>query len=196
MGSINNKPRIFTSHHQSPCTRTHQIGALLLVTATFFLTRFLDHSFSPCHHSFLTQNDAASQHNFVSVSDSGRSLSWPQRGYGSHLSLKIYVYDENEIDGLKHLMYGRDGTISADSCLKGQWGTQVKIHRLLLKSRFRARKKDQADLFFVPAYAKCVRMMGGLNDKEINQTYVKVLSQMPYFRRSGGRDHLFVFPRF
>lgn len=36
--------------------------------------------------------------------------------------------------------------------------------------------------------------MGGLNDKEINQTYVKVLSQMPYFRLSGGRDHIFVFP--
>ncbi|KAM3207452.1 hypothetical protein ACQJBY_062601 [Aegilops geniculata] len=37
-------------------------------------------------------------------------------------------------------------------------------------------------------------MTGGLTDKEINQTYVKVLSQMPYFRRSGGRDHIFVFP--
>lgn len=35
-------------------------------------------------------------------------------------------------------------------------------------------KKEEADLFFVPAYVKCVRMMGGLNDKEINQTYVKV----------------------
>ncbi|CAN6475807.1 unnamed protein product [Victoria cruziana] len=37
-------------------------------------------------------------------------------------------------------------------------------------------------------------MMGGLTDKEINQTYVKILSQMPYFRLSGGRDHIFVFP--
>lgn len=91
-------------------------------------------------------------------------------------------------------MYGRDGKISADSCLKGQWGTQVKIHRLLLLSRFRTRKKEEADLFFVPTYVKCVRMMGGLNDKEINQTYIKVLGQMPYFRLSGGRDHIFVFP--
>lgn len=79
----------------------------------------------------------------------------------------------------------------------------------------------------MPGYVKCVRMMGGLNDKEINETYVKVessyillleviricflgvivlsfttrplsfqvISQMPYFRRSGGRDHIFVFPR-
>ncbi|KAJ0085646.1 hypothetical protein Patl1_08160 [Pistacia atlantica] len=162
MGSINNK-RIFTPYHHSACTRTHQIGALLLK-------------------------------NLLRISHNGGSLSWPQRGYGSQLSLKIYIYDENEIDGLKSLLYGRDGTISADSCVKGQWGTQVKIHRLLLQSRFRTRKKEEADLFFVPAYVKCVRMMGGLNDKEINQTYVKVLSQMPYFRRSGGRDHIFVFP--
>lgn len=91
-------------------------------------------------------------------------------------------------------MYGRDGAIDSRSCLKGQWGTQVKIHRLLQESRFRTRRKEEADLFFVPTYTKCVRMLGGLNDKEINQTYVKVLSQMPYFRRSGGRDHIFVFP--
>lgn len=46
---------------------------------------------------------------------------------------------------------------------------------MLLQSRLRTRKKEEADLFFVPAYPKCVRVMGGLNDKEINQTYVKVL---------------------
>lgn len=91
-------------------------------------------------------------------------------------------------------MYGRDGNVKTNACLKGQWGTQVKIHNLLLQSRFRTKRKEEADLFFVPAYVKCVRMMGGLNDKEINMTYVKVLSQMPYFRRSGGRDHIFVFP--
>ncbi|XP_020247538.1 probable glucuronoxylan glucuronosyltransferase F8H isoform X2 [Asparagus officinalis] len=91
-------------------------------------------------------------------------------------------------------MRGRDGKISADACVKGQWGTQVKVHHLLLKSKFRTSNKKEADLFFVPSYVKCVRMMGGLNDKEINQTYVKVLSQMPYFRLSGGRNHVFVFP--
>lgn len=52
---------------------------------------------------------------------------------------------------------------------------QVKIHKLLLKSRFRTRNKQEADLFFVPTYVKCVRMLGGLTDKEINHTYVKVL---------------------
>ncbi|KAJ6685280.1 EXOSTOSIN FAMILY PROTEIN [Salix purpurea] len=145
MGSPNNKPaRIFSLHHHTslPCTRAHQIGALLLIATTFFLTRHFDQSFSTCPPSSL--NHDRSSPNVVHVSDGG-SLSWPQRGYGSHLSLKIYVYEEDEIDGLKELLRGRNGKISADACLKGQWGTQV-------------------------------------------------LSQMPYFRRSGGRDHVFVFP--
>lgn len=104
------------------------------------------------------------------------------------------MYGEDEIKGLRELLYGRDGTISAGDCIRGQWGTQVKIYKMLLQSRFRTTKKEEADFFFVPSYAKCVRMMGGLSDKEINQTYVKVLSQMPYFRLSGGRNHIFVFP--
>ncbi|KAH0976692.1 hypothetical protein GBA52_026411 [Prunus armeniaca] len=196
MGSVNNKARPFGGqhhHHQPLCTRTHQIGALLLVAATFFFTSLFDRSFRPCASHFSTVDLIPTSRSSVHVSD-GRDLLWPHRGYGPHLDLKIYVYDDREIDGLKALMHGRDGTIDSSTCLKGQWGTQVKIHRLLLKSRFRTQKKEEADLFFVPAYAKCVRMMGGLNDKEINQTYVKVLSQMPYFRRSGGRDHIFVFP--
>lgn len=121
-------------------------------------------------------------------------MMWPERGFGTHLDLKVYVYGEDEIEGIKVLLYGRDGKIEQRSCLKGQWGTQVKIHKLLLQSRFRTRDKQKADLFFVPSYVKCVRMMGGLSDKEINQTYVKVLSQMPHFRLSGGRNHIFVFP--
>ncbi|VFR00287.1 unnamed protein product [Cuscuta campestris] len=177
-------------HHPPPCTRTHQILALALVITTFFLTRLFHQSLYRCSS---VASEYGSGNDVVPFSDMA-SISWPQRGYGTHLSLKIYVYDEREIDGLNLLLYGREGKISPDSCLKGQWGTQVKIHRLLLQSRFRARRKEEADLFFVPSYVKCVRMMGGLNDKEINQTYVKVLSQMPYFRLSGGRNHIFVFP--
>ncbi|KAK9271187.1 hypothetical protein L1049_026777 [Liquidambar formosana] len=186
MGSPTTKTRTFAPHHNPPCTRTHQIGALALIATTFFLTRLFDQSFSSCNTNTYSSDDHVYTSQNLFRLTNGGSVSWPDRGYGSLLALKIYVYDELEIDGLKALMYGRDGKISPDACVKGQWGTQVKIHRLLLQSRFRTRKKEEADLFFVPAYAKCVRMMGGLNDKEINQTYVRVLSQMPYFRLSGG----------
>ncbi|XP_068657098.1 probable glucuronoxylan glucuronosyltransferase F8H [Aristolochia californica] len=165
-------------------TRMHQIGALALIVMTFFLTRIYDQSLSSSSY-LSTLSLTNSKQSEVALSSDG-AASWPVRGYGADLSLKIYVYEEDEIDGVKELMRGRDRQIVADSCLKGQWGTQVKIHRLLLKSKFRTLRKEQADLFFVPSYVKCTRMMGGLNDKEINQTYVKVLNQMPYFHRSGG----------
>nr|GEW81580.1 probable glucuronosyltransferase GUT1 [Tanacetum cinerariifolium] len=155
----------------TPCTRTHQIGALALITITFFTTRLLNNP---------QQQPLSSYPVISSEGDDG----WPERGYGTRLDLKVYVYEEDEIDGIKLLLYGRDGNVKADACLKGQWGTQEVETRIVL----------MADLFFVPSYVKCVRMMGGLNDKEINQAYVKVLSQMPYFRLSGGRDHIFVFP--
>ncbi|XP_042381249.1 probable beta-1,4-xylosyltransferase IRX10 [Zingiber officinale] len=169
------------------CGRSHKIGAIVLVVATFLVTRALDRL--SC--DFPSPSSAASPALF---DRSSGYLSWPERSYGSRLDLKIYVYEEQEIDGLRELMRGRDGRIPPDACLKGQWGTQVKIHQLLLKSRFRTLNKEEADLFFVPSYVKCVRMMGGLSDKEINKTYVKILSQMPHFRYSGGRDHIFVFP--
>ena len=123
---MSNKPRIFSAHpHNTPCTRTHQIGALVLITATFFFTRLFDQSFppSPCNlnHDHSLQN--VNLH--VTKSNGGGQLLWPEQGYGSHLSLNIYVYDENKIDGLKDLLYGRDGTVSTNACLKGQWGSQV-----------------------------------------------------------------------
>ncbi|KAH7286788.1 hypothetical protein KP509_32G022800 [Ceratopteris richardii] len=121
-------------------------------------------------------------------------MDWPQQGYGNYLSLRIYVYESAEIVGLEELQSGRQHNIHPDSCAKGQWGTQVKVHRLLLRSPFRTMEKEDAQLFFVPTYVKCVRMFGGLNDKEINHTFVQMLQQMPHFRRSGGRDHVFLFP--
>lgn len=120
------KTRPFPSHHTvTPCTRTHQIGALALVIITFFLTRIFDQSLNSSSFSIPTSGQYRSKNDVIRFSDSGGSIFWPQRGYGTHLSLKIYVYDENEIDGLKHLLYGRDRKISPDSCVKGQWGTQV-----------------------------------------------------------------------
>lgn len=125
MGSIGgNKGRVFAAHHAPLCTRTHQIGSLLLVLTTFFLTRLLDRSFSTTFDHVSISSGSSRAISFTATTGSV-SVSWPERGYGSHLSLKIYVYDENEIEGLKPLMYGKDGRITAEACLKGQWGTQV-----------------------------------------------------------------------
>ncbi|KAJ0829204.1 putative exostosin [Helianthus annuus] len=124
MGSTSNiKSRLFAPPSSTPCTRTHQIGALALIAITFFTTRLLDQSLTPSTSHFNQfQSDVV---RFSGIDDG--SVRWPRRGYGDEIDLKIYVYDENEIDGVKELLYGRDGRITPEACLKGQWGTQVKV---------------------------------------------------------------------
>ncbi|CAM6074461.1 unnamed protein product [Sphagnum tenellum] len=74
---------------------------------------------------------------------------------------------------LQELLGGRDNSINFTSCAKGQWGTQVKIYKRLLESSFRTFEKEKANFFFVPAYVKCVHMMGGLTDTETSDIYSK-----------------------
>ncbi|CAK9235081.1 unnamed protein product [Sphagnum troendelagicum] len=74
---------------------------------------------------------------------------------------------------LQELLGGQDNSINFTSCAKGQWGTQVKIYKLLLESSFCTFEKEKADFFFVPAYVKCVHMMGGLTGTEISDIYSK-----------------------
>lgn len=57
---------------------------------------------------------------------------WPERGYGAHLDLRIYVYLPDEIEGLMELVSGRDRSIRSSTCVKGQWGTQVINSRFLV----------------------------------------------------------------
>ncbi|GAB2224386.1 hypothetical protein Drorol1_Dr00005142 [Drosera rotundifolia] len=188
MGSPTTKSR-----HPSSLLR-HHLRSILLVAATFILTHLLDRistgSFPSYWCPFAARNHGSPESIRFGGDDEPRF--WMRDGSG--LDLRVYVYDEDEIEGLRGLLYGRDGRISAESCVKGQWGSQVKIHRMFLRSRFRVRRKEEADLFFVPTYVKCVRMLGGFTDREIDKTFIKVLNQMPFFRRSGGRDHVFVFP--
>ncbi|CAD6235905.1 unnamed protein product [Miscanthus lutarioriparius] len=83
-------------HHQA-CSRAHQVGALLLVAATFLLTRLFDR--------LLLDTSSSAPIN-------------PGRP-SSSADLRIYVYAEDEIQGLRALLRGRDGTITAATCLKG-----------------------------------------------------------------------------
>ncbi|XP_021975117.1 protein FAR1-RELATED SEQUENCE 5-like [Helianthus annuus] len=98
-----------------------EIGALALIAITFFTTRLLDQSLTPSTSHF---NQFQSDVVRFSGNDDG-PVRWPRRGYGDEIDLKIYVYDDNEIDGVKELLYGRDGKITPEACLKGQWGTQI-----------------------------------------------------------------------
>lgn len=57
------------------------------------------------------------------------------------------------------------------------------------------RDPNEATLFFVPLYTKCVALMKDLEKiRNYENLLKKFLSETPYFARSGGRDHMFVFP--
>ena len=79
---------------------------------TALITRIIDRAFPPSVPS-----------NFRSTYLRSAPTEQNEDPYGSPLSLKIYVSEDHEIEGLRELMRGRDGTISPDSCLKGRWGT-------------------------------------------------------------------------
>ncbi|KAM1686135.1 hypothetical protein COP2_034846 [Malus domestica] len=89
MGSVNNKPRPFSAqHHQQPLyTRTHQIGALLLVAATFFFTSLLDRSFRLYASHFIAIDLLPNSRSSIQVTDS-RDLLWPQRGASESCSIR------------------------------------------------------------------------------------------------------------
>lgn len=111
--SKDSKPRSSVPHHNFSFTPGHMMLALLLIVTTYGFTRFS------------LNDDGRSQQKLVTFN--GRHLSWPERGYGSHLSVKIYVYEEAEIDGLETLLYGTDGNLSVEDCARGRWGSQVYI---------------------------------------------------------------------
>lgn len=132
MGSLNRgrNPIAGGGPHHPAFTRAHQIGALCLVAVTFILTRAFDRLSCPLSSSSNSFAAISSSSSAPSLVDgSSGALNWPLIGFGPSLDLKIYVYDEGEIDGLRELMRGRDGKISEDACAKGQWGTQVLLSR-------------------------------------------------------------------
>eukprot|EP00238_Polyblepharides_amylifera_P002594 CAMPEP_0196575454 /NCGR_PEP_ID=MMETSP1081-20130531/4928_1 /TAXON_ID=36882 /ORGANISM="Pyramimonas amylifera, Strain CCMP720" /LENGTH=504 /DNA_ID=CAMNT_0041893761 /DNA_START=149 /DNA_END=1663 /DNA_ORIENTATION=- len=109
-----------------------------------------------------------------------------------NLTVKIYVYQSDEVGAIKELTSGQKMTLTI--CTIGMWGTQTVLHKFLEKSSVRTLDPAQADFFFVPAYAKCASDREKKNDQQMNQAYIKLVQSLPYFRRSGGRDHIFVFP--
>ncbi|KAL0438185.1 UNVERIFIED_CONTAM: hypothetical protein Slati_2301500 [Sesamum latifolium] len=128
LNSNNKSTRFFSphAHHHSLCTRTHQIAALALVVATFFLTRLFDHSLGPCSSPYLNSLSDGNQY----TAPDGVVRFGGSPGYGTHLTLKIYVYDENEIEGLKLLMYGREGRFPRRLALKASGALRKRMREM------------------------------------------------------------------
>ncbi|CAK9031777.1 Probable glucuronoxylan glucuronosyltransferase F8H (FRA8 homolog) (Protein FRAGILE FIBER 8 homolog) [Durusdinium trenchii] len=109
---------------------------------------------------------------------------------------KVYVYDEDllgrrtafeEVPQLKPLLR------SQIYCSRGQWGTDVQVHDYFFASDLQTDDPDEADFFFVPGYAICVLEGNLYSLDEVDELYKDLVTALPYFNASGGRDHIFVF---
>ncbi|CAK9000200.1 unnamed protein product [Durusdinium trenchii] len=100
---------------------------------------------------------------------------------------KVYVYDEEEVPQLKPLLR------SQIYCSRGQWGTDVQVHDYFFASDLQTDDPDEADFFFVPGYAICVLEGNLYSLDEVDELYKDLVTALPYFNASGGRDHIFVF---
>ena len=113
---------------------------------------------------------------------------------------KVFVYDvPKQLTSELAKRYGR--------CERDQYGTEIWFHRNFRddKNGVRTTNPDEADLFFVPQYGECFlwsrEMLRHENQgqamEETNEYFLEVLSHVkgkwPYFNRTDGRDHVFVF---
>ncbi|KAG2544189.1 probable glucuronosyltransferase Os03g0107900 [Panicum virgatum] len=105
--------------------------------------------------------------------------------------VRIYVYD-------LPARFNRDW-VSADArCARHLFAAEVAVHEALLAYAGRAPRPEDADLFFVPVYVSCnfstpngfpsLSHARGLLAEAVHL----LRTQMPYWNRSAGADHVFV----
>lgn len=104
--------------------------------------------------------------------------------------MKVYVYDLPS-------KYNSDW-LSDERCSRHLFAAEVAIHRALLQSEVRTTDPLEADLFFVPVYVTC--KFSSVNGFPVigharavmASAVLYVATQLPFWNRSRGYDHVFV----
>eukprot|EP00873_Tetraselmis_striata_P033273 jgi/Tetstr1/453537/TSEL_040505.t1 len=108
---------------------------------------------------------------------------------------KIYVYD---LPKEYHIALKKD----QPRCITDQYGTEIYIHETILNSSYRTLDPEEAEFFYVPIYGECYlfranRLLGKAGLENTNKWFHKamkmVINDHPYWNRTQGRDHVFVF---
>jgi len=103
---------------------------------------------------------------------------------------KVYVYDTDEVPELEMLLEG------ASYCKGNQWAAEVVIHQFLLQSKVLTSDPTEADFFFVPQYSSCLMFTAakdGFREVQSDALFRKIINRLPYFAKTNGRNHIFVF---
>jgi hypothetical protein len=112
-------------------------------------------------------------------------------------AVKIFVYDlptaYNEDILNAHPSCGPDAEITWET----KYATEVYIHQRLLKSRYRTKNPEEADLFYVPVYHACYLHARATKFTKAYQlirlVHRHVQQKFPYWNRTMGRDHVWTF---
>ena len=130
---------------------------------------------------------------------------------GAKCRLKVYVYPPPTSltaspKGLLHdHLQGYLQAMTAGKplqCLFGMYGTELLFHRWFLDEAAACDSPpEEADLFFVPSYFKCVEVLNyfdhfNLEGTEASNLFQQTLASVeagPWFQRRGGADHIFLF---
>jgi hypothetical protein len=104
--------------------------------------------------------------------------------------LKIYVYELDPIFNEKIVQ-------RRPWCAKEAFGTEIYIHKRLLKSRYRTMNPEEANMFFVPVYSACIVYRNFRNFKAyryiVKKSIESVQRNYPFWNRTRGRDHIWAF---
>ncbi|KAM7527994.1 hypothetical protein LguiB_031404 [Lonicera macranthoides] len=109
---------------------------------------------------------------------------------GSLNDLKVYVYD-------LPAKYNRDW-LSNERCNNHLFASEVAIHRALMTSEVRTLDPSEADFFFVPVYVSCnFSTVNGFpaigHARPLLKSAIELISsELPFWNRSRGSDHVFV----
>ncbi|KAI7992235.1 putative glucuronoxylan glucuronosyltransferase IRX7 [Camellia lanceoleosa] len=104
--------------------------------------------------------------------------------------LKVYIYDLPS-------KYNTDW-LSNERCSNHLFASEVAIHRALLNSDVRTPDPNEADFFFVPIYVSCnFSSINGFpaigHARSLIESAVRIISsELPFWNRSRGSDHVFV----
>eukprot|EP00928_Gymnodinium_smaydae_P014308 TRINITY_DN15218_c0_g1_i3.p1 TRINITY_DN15218_c0_g1~~TRINITY_DN15218_c0_g1_i3.p1 ORF type:complete len:517 (-),score=80.81 TRINITY_DN15218_c0_g1_i3:131-1681(-) len=102
-------------------------------------------------------------------------------------AFSIYVYDVDDFTELDSLTKG------AGFCNDNQWGFEVGLHEWFLSCPCRTDDPQKADFFFVPHYTACHLNVETFTEAQSDALFSSLVSKLPYFNRTQGRDHVFVW---
>lgn len=115
-------------------------------------------------------------------------------------NLRVYVYElpSRFNTDLVEKSISDPGPIRDPRCDTTFYSAEVHVHRWLLSSPVRTTDPEEADFFYVPLYTTCDLITHQPNDvPRVGRNFAEamdgIIRDYPYWNRTNGRDHVYVF---